>query len=458
MCSTSCRQEFRLRATYGMSDEMIAAVRDQHVSLSDAVSEATEQGEPVQVADLRNEPPSPVNEIILREGYRARLLVPLLRSDEIFGALVVRRKEPGEFPKSTVDLLRTFASQSVLAIQNARLFLEIEEKGRQLAEASKHKSQFLANMSHELRTPMNAILGYTELILDGIYGEPTEKMAGVLARVQSQRQASARADQRRARPVQDRGRPAHAFAGRLFDQGHGLQRVRRGRIARQEQEPRAQRRNAAATAGGARRRAPAHAGAAQPGRQRAQVHRPGQRDDQGRGDARLVHGLGDATPGPASRRPTRPRSSRSSSRRIPRPPRKRAAPASASPSPSRSSRCTAGGCGSNRSWARARPSCSRCRSTSSARPGRAMKSGRRKPVKPRRPRGAGDRRARAAALPSATTPRAASPRARRGAGAAEGDGGGAARSSPARRGDLQSMFTPSCKARRGSARRPMFAS
>jgi signal transduction histidine kinase len=178
-------EEFRLRATYGMSDEMVAAVRDQHRSISEAVSEATERGEPVQIADLRSEPPSPVNEIMLRENYRARLLVPLLRSDEVFGALVVRRKAPGEFPKNTVDLLRTFATQSVLAIQNARLFLEIEDKGRQLAEASHHKSQFLANMSHELRTPMNAILGYTELILDGIYGPPTEKMMGVLARVQA---------------------------------------------------------------------------------------------------------------------------------------------------------------------------------------------------------------------------------------------------------------------------------
>jgi signal transduction histidine kinase len=179
------QQEFRLRATYGMSDQMIAAVRDQHVNLSEAISDATEQGEPIQVADLRNEPTSTINEIILREGYRARLLVPLMRSDEIFGALVVRRKEPGEFSKNAVDLLRTFASQSVLAIQNARLFLEIEEKGRQLAEASKHKSQFLANMSHELRTPMNAILGYTELIIDGIYGEAPEKMVGVLTRVQT---------------------------------------------------------------------------------------------------------------------------------------------------------------------------------------------------------------------------------------------------------------------------------
>src|SRR2546430_2387258 len=100
------------------------------------------------------------------------------------GALVVRRKSPGEFSKTTIDLLRTFAAQSVLAIQNARLFQEIEEKSRQLELASHHKSQFLANMSHELRTPLNAILGYTELILDSVYGEMPEKARSVLDRVQ----------------------------------------------------------------------------------------------------------------------------------------------------------------------------------------------------------------------------------------------------------------------------------
>ena len=98
---------------------------------------------------------------------------------------MVRRKAPGEFPQSTIDLLETFADQSVVAIQNARLFHEIEEKGKQLAVASQHKSQFLANMSHELRTPLNAILGYTELILDGIYGEAPEKAQAVLKRVES---------------------------------------------------------------------------------------------------------------------------------------------------------------------------------------------------------------------------------------------------------------------------------
>jgi GAF domain-containing protein len=99
---------------------------------------------------------------LIRRLMRGHLTVPLLGADRIGGALVVRRKEPGEFSQSTLDLLQTFGAQSVPAIQNARLLHEIEDKSRQLEEASKHKSQFLANMSHELRTPLNAILGYTE--------------------------------------------------------------------------------------------------------------------------------------------------------------------------------------------------------------------------------------------------------------------------------------------------------
>ena len=114
------------------------------------------------------------------------LIAPLLGAEQrIVGALVVRRKRPGEFSKQTIDLLQTFGAQSVLAIQNARLFSEIGEKGKQLEIASQHKSQFLANMSHELRTPLNAILGYTELILDNIYGDTPDKMRGVLERIAS---------------------------------------------------------------------------------------------------------------------------------------------------------------------------------------------------------------------------------------------------------------------------------
>ena len=180
------RQEFRLRATYGMSEAMIAAITDRHIGMGHPnVGEAARRREPIQIADLREAPASALNDILLGAGYRALLLVPLLGPNRIVGALVVRRREPGAFPQAAVGLLQTFAHQSVLAIQNARLFREIEEKGRQLEVASKHKSQFLANMSHELRTPLNAILGYTELILDSIYGEPTEKMRAVLERLQA---------------------------------------------------------------------------------------------------------------------------------------------------------------------------------------------------------------------------------------------------------------------------------
>jgi signal transduction histidine kinase/CheY-like chemotaxis protein len=176
-------REFRLHATYGMSEEMIAAVRNMHAEISEAVGLLTETHEPSQHPDLRDLPLTPVNDTILRAGYRARLLVPLMRSGDVIGALVVRRKAPGDFPTSIVELLKTFAAQSVLAIHNARLFREIEEKGRQLELASQHKSQFLANMSHELRTPLNAIIGLTEMMFTHVAHFGTEKAIEPLRRV-----------------------------------------------------------------------------------------------------------------------------------------------------------------------------------------------------------------------------------------------------------------------------------
>jgi signal transduction histidine kinase/putative methionine-R-sulfoxide reductase with GAF domain len=180
------QREFNLRSTYGMDQELIATLRQRQVGRDNPnLVLSMSKGEPIQVADLREEAPSTLNQIILRAGFRARLAAPLLHSGGVVGMLVVRRRSPGAFAPNTVDLMKTFAAQSVLAIQNARLFHEIEDKSHQIEAASKHKSQFLANMSHELRTPLNAILGYTELILDGIYGDAPEKMGSVLERVQA---------------------------------------------------------------------------------------------------------------------------------------------------------------------------------------------------------------------------------------------------------------------------------
>jgi signal transduction histidine kinase/CheY-like chemotaxis protein len=149
--------EFLLRATCGMSESLIVAIKAQHVGGADAVGRAAAGRDPIHVADVRDEPASAMQEILLREGYRALLVVPLLSPDRAIGALVIRRKQPGLFRQQTLDLLQTFAAQSVLAIQNARLFREIEEKSRQLEVANLAQSRFLAAASHDLRQPPHAL-------------------------------------------------------------------------------------------------------------------------------------------------------------------------------------------------------------------------------------------------------------------------------------------------------------
>jgi signal transduction histidine kinase len=180
-------QEFYLSTAQDLDVEVLTAYRTTPLHLGQgAIGQAAARREPVQIHDVRHTEPYPehLRDILTRTGFCSLLAVPLLREDHIIGGLVVLRKTPGAFPTAVVDLLQTFATQSTLAIQNARLFREIGEKGQQLEIASKHKSQFLANMSHELRTPLNAILGYTELILDEIYGAVPEPLRDVLERVQ----------------------------------------------------------------------------------------------------------------------------------------------------------------------------------------------------------------------------------------------------------------------------------
>jgi signal transduction histidine kinase len=146
---------------------------------------AIRQHVPIAVSDITELPNWPLRDAAVAAGIRSVLIVPLVRAERVFGTLVLMRREQAEFPKRTVDLMQTFANQSVLAIQNARLFREIEDKSRQLEIASQHKSQFLANMSHELRTPLNAVLGYTEMLLDGVYGDVTGEAHEILEYIQT---------------------------------------------------------------------------------------------------------------------------------------------------------------------------------------------------------------------------------------------------------------------------------
>jgi signal transduction histidine kinase len=175
------KQEFHLRASHRMEEELVEAIRAAPIRHGEgATGRATTTRTPVQVTNLLEERElgaTRLRPIAARHGYRSVLAVPLLREERIMGALAVWRKETGDFAPGVVNLLQTFATQSALAIQNARLFREIEDKSRQIEAANRHKSEFLANMSHELRTPLNAIIGFSEVLQEKLFGELNEKQA-----------------------------------------------------------------------------------------------------------------------------------------------------------------------------------------------------------------------------------------------------------------------------------------
>jgi PAS domain S-box-containing protein len=178
------RKEFYLHATDRLPDQLVEVLRATPIRKGEgALGRLALTGEPAEIRDIADERsyPSQVRELLTRCGYRSVLAVPLLREDHLLGALAVHQKSSDTFALEVVDLLKTFATQSTLAIQHARLFREIEDKSRQLEVASRHKSEFLANMSHELRTPLNAIIGFSEVLAERMFGEINDKQAEYLS-------------------------------------------------------------------------------------------------------------------------------------------------------------------------------------------------------------------------------------------------------------------------------------
>ena len=171
-------EEFVHRAAAETGGALAAARRSVRIAKGEgAIGRTAITREPVQVPDITvaGAYESRIRDNLIASGIRAVLAMPMAHHDRLVGCIAVTRNRPGDFPVETIDLLRTFAAQSALAIQNARLFSEIEDKSRQLEAASRHKSEFLANMSHELRTPLNAVIGFSEVLIQRMFGDLTDK-------------------------------------------------------------------------------------------------------------------------------------------------------------------------------------------------------------------------------------------------------------------------------------------
>jgi signal transduction histidine kinase/CheY-like chemotaxis protein len=167
---------FFVRTAYGTSDEVLDKLRRANISLHHTfVGRAALEARPLQVADMHGPNLDVHQQLLYDAGWRSMVAVPMLREGRIVGVLVVRRQRAGDFPEETCELLQTFASQSALAILNARLFRELEVKTHELEVVSRHKTEFLASMSHELRTPLNAVIGFSEVLLDRMFGEINDR-------------------------------------------------------------------------------------------------------------------------------------------------------------------------------------------------------------------------------------------------------------------------------------------
>jgi signal transduction histidine kinase/ActR/RegA family two-component response regulator len=170
------QRRFFVRTAYGTSDEVLERLREANITLENTiVGRAAAHGRPLQVSTMSGDELDVHQRLLFEAGWRSMVAVPMLREGRIVGVLVVRRLRTGDFPEETCELLQTFASQSSLAILNARLFRELERKSRELEVVSRHKSEFLASMSHELRTPLNAVIGFSEVLLDRMFGEINDR-------------------------------------------------------------------------------------------------------------------------------------------------------------------------------------------------------------------------------------------------------------------------------------------
>ena len=182
------QHEFHLHATYGMDQELIDALTQRRIGVDDPnVAQALAQPEPIQVADLREEAPSDINEITLRAGYLARLVTPLISGEDVVGLLVVRRRTPGAFRQNTIDLIKTFAAQSAVAIENARLFQNVETSLEDLRTAQDRLvqtqklaslGQLTAGIAHEIKNPLNFVNNFSAVSVE-LIDELREALGGV---------------------------------------------------------------------------------------------------------------------------------------------------------------------------------------------------------------------------------------------------------------------------------------
>jgi signal transduction histidine kinase len=178
--------KFELGETTGLDEEVVSRFRKLDIAAGQTgLGEAIADRQPLQVPDITKRPSNPLRDAAIEAGLRAALIVPLLSAETPLGALVLQRRQPGEFTPAVISLMQSFADQSAIALENAHLFEEIAQKSRELEIASQHKSHFVANMSHELRTPLAAILGYAELMEEGIYEPLGEKSLTALARIRT---------------------------------------------------------------------------------------------------------------------------------------------------------------------------------------------------------------------------------------------------------------------------------